>query len=46
MAFENSQTHGGAVYGADQSNFGLVDASQSYYQNIRCFICPSLFYMI
>jgi hypothetical protein len=34
------------IYGADQSNFGLVDASQSYYQNIRCFICASLCYII
>ncbi|KAF5469770.1 hypothetical protein F2P56_010332 [Juglans regia] len=29
---ENSQTLSPAVYGADQSNFGLVDTSQSYYQ--------------
>ncbi|KAG6677018.1 hypothetical protein I3843_14G006100 [Carya illinoinensis] len=29
---ENSQAPSAAVYGADQSNFGLVDASQSYYQ--------------
>ncbi|XP_062173847.1 protein transport protein SEC31 homolog B [Alnus glutinosa] len=32
MAFDNSQTQTGAVYGVDQSNFGLVDASQPYYQ--------------
>jgi hypothetical protein len=32
MAFENSQTQSAAVYGAEQSNFGLVDGSQTYYQ--------------
>jgi hypothetical protein len=26
LCFENSQTQGVAVNGADQSNFGLVDA--------------------
>ncbi|KAA8520202.1 hypothetical protein F0562_014458 [Nyssa sinensis] len=31
-AFENSQSHTGLVYGADQSNFGVADASQNYYQ--------------
>ncbi|KAG6679763.1 hypothetical protein I3842_13G008400 [Carya illinoinensis] len=32
MAFESSQTQSAAIYGADQSNFGLVDSSQSYQQ--------------
>ncbi len=32
MAFDNSQTQTGAAYGVDQPNFGLVDASQPYYQ--------------
>ncbi|CAK9147517.1 unnamed protein product [Ilex paraguariensis] len=32
MAFENSQPQPGAVYAADQSSYGAVDASQNYYQ--------------
>ncbi|GFZ02643.1 transducin family protein [Actinidia rufa] len=32
MAFEHSQAQAGPIYGADQSSFGAVDASQQYYQ--------------
>uniref|UniRef100_A0A5B7BMN1 Sec16 Sec23-binding domain-containing protein n=1 Tax=Davidia involucrata TaxID=16924 RepID=A0A5B7BMN1_DAVIN len=32
MVFENSQSHTGPVYGADQSSFGVAEASQHYYQ--------------
>lgn len=32
MPFENPQTQSGQVYGADQSNFGVADSSQTYYQ--------------
>lgn len=31
-AFENSQQQVGSVYGAQQSGFGVADASHSYYQ--------------
>ena len=32
MGFEHSQAQAGPIYGADQSSFGAVDASQQYYQ--------------
>ncbi|PSS26483.1 Protein transport protein SEC31 B like [Actinidia chinensis var. chinensis] len=32
MVFENSQSQTGNIYGADQSSFGTVEASQNYYQ--------------
>ncbi|PSS24436.1 Protein transport protein SEC31 B like [Actinidia chinensis var. chinensis] len=32
MGFEHSQAQAGPAYGADQSSFGAVDASQQYYQ--------------
>ncbi|PSS09961.1 Protein transport protein SEC31 B like [Actinidia chinensis var. chinensis] len=32
MAFEHSQAQAGPIYGADQSSFAAVDASQQYYQ--------------
>ena len=38
MAFENSQPQPGAVYAADQSSYGAVDASQNYYQVVLCCI--------
>ncbi|XP_057976811.1 protein transport protein SEC31 homolog B [Malania oleifera] len=32
VSFENFQAQSGTVYGAGQSNFGVVEASQPYYQ--------------
>ncbi|XP_057498437.1 protein transport protein SEC31 homolog B-like isoform X1 [Actinidia eriantha] len=32
MGFEHSQAQAGPAYGADQSSFGAIDASQQYYQ--------------
>lgn len=32
MASENPQTQYGAAYAGGQSNYGVVDASQQYYQ--------------
>jgi carbamate kinase len=44
-AFENSQQQVGSVYDAQQSGFGVADASHSYYQvdflafHSSCFFC-------
>ncbi|XP_052192454.1 LOW QUALITY PROTEIN: protein transport protein SEC31 homolog B-like [Diospyros lotus] len=34
VAFDNSQSHTGPTYGANQSRFGAADASQHYYQEM------------
>jgi hypothetical protein len=44
MAFENPQTQTGAVYAGGQSNYGVVDASQPYYQVFYLCICFSMWY--